>query len=93
MCQRGTMGTVAESSELVMALVKIGLVDKAEDLFNSLHQWRDEDGLYWTGYVYTDKKFWPIEKPTWTAGAVLLAADTFMGSRPDMSFSFKIGPH
>ena len=41
--------TVAESSELVMALVKIGLVDKAEDLFNSLHQWRDEDGLYWTG--------------------------------------------
>ena len=40
--------TVAESSELVMALVKLGLVDK-EDLFNSLHQWRDEDGLYWTG--------------------------------------------
>ena len=71
--------TVAESSELVMALVKIGLVDKAEDLFNSLHQWRDEDGLYWTGYVYTDKKFWPIEKPTWTAGAVLLAADTLYG--------------
>jgi len=74
--------TVAESSELVMALVKIGLVDKAEDLFNSLHQWRDEDGLYWTGYVYTDKKFWPIEKPTWTAGAVLLAADTLYGFTP-----------
>jgi len=29
----------------------------------------------WTGYVYPDDKFWPIEKPTWTAGAVLLAAD------------------
>ena len=74
--------TVAESSELVMALVKIGLVDKAEDLFNSLHQWRDEEGLYWTGYVYTDRKFWPIEKPTWTAGAVLLAADTLYGFTP-----------
>ena len=74
--------TVAESSELVMALVKIGMVDKAEDLFNSLHQWRDEDGLYWTGYVYTDEKFWPIEKPTWTAGAVLLAADTLYGFTP-----------
>jgi hypothetical protein len=68
--------TVAESSELVTALVKIGLYIEAETLLNSLHQWRDEkDGLYWTGYVYADKKFWPVEKPTWTAGAVLLAAD------------------
>ena len=75
--------TVAESSELVAALVKIGLIEEAEILFNSLHQWRDkEDGLYWTGYVYTDKKFWPIEKPTWTAGAVLLAADALYGITP-----------
>ena len=68
--------TVAESSELVVALVKIGLREEALKIFNSLHQWRDkQDGLYWTGYVYKDKKFWPVEKPTWTAGAVLLAAD------------------
>lgn len=26
--------------------------------------------------MYPDKAFWPIEKPTWTAAAVLLAADT-----------------
>ena len=72
--------TVAESSELVMTLVKLGLFNEAETLFNSLHQWRDSnDGLYWTGYVYTDKKFWPVEKPTWTAGAVLLAADALYG--------------
>ena len=69
--------TVAESCELVMALMRIGLEDKAKTLFNCLHQWRDKaDGLYWTGYVYSDKKYWPIEKPTWTAGAVLLAADS-----------------
>ena len=69
--------TVAESCELVMALMRIGLEDKAKSLFDCLHQWRDEDdGLYWTGYVYPDKKFWPVEKPTWTAGAVLLAADS-----------------
>ena len=72
--------TVAESSELVTALVKLGLTSEAETLFNSLHQWRDKkDGLYWTGYVYPDNKFWPIEKPTWTAGAVLLAADSLYG--------------
>jgi len=69
--------TIAESCELVMALMRIGLEDKAKSLFECLHQWRDEDdGLYWTGYVYTDKKYWPVEKPTWTAGAVLLAADS-----------------
>ena len=69
--------TIAESCELVMALMRIGIEDKAKSLFDCLHQWRDEDdGLYWTGYVYTDKKYWPVEKPTWTAGAVLLAADS-----------------
>ncbi len=75
--------TVAESSELVLALVKIGLREEALKIFNSLHQWRDtRDGLYWTGYVYKDKKFWPVEKPTWTAGAVLLAADALYEFTP-----------
>jgi hypothetical protein len=74
--------TIAESSELVAALVRIGEIAKAKDVFDSLHQWRDSDGLYWTGYVYTDKKFWPIEKPTWTAGAVLLAADAIYKFTP-----------
>ena len=43
--------TVAESSELVLALVRIGLLSEAEELLDSLHQWRDNDELYWTGYV------------------------------------------
>jgi len=69
--------TIAESSELVVALVVIGEVDKAKELFEWLHQWKDpKDNLYWTGYVYTDQKYWPVEKPTWTAAAVLIAADS-----------------
>jgi hypothetical protein len=69
--------TIAESSELVVALVAIGEKDKAKELFDWLHQWKDpQDNLYWTGYVYSDQKYWPVEKPTWTAGAVLLAADS-----------------
>ena len=69
--------TTAESSELVVALVVIGEVDKAKELFEWLHQWKDpKDNLYWTGYVYTDQKYWPVEKPTWTAAAVLIAADS-----------------
>ena len=69
--------TIAESSELVMALATMGKLDRAKEIFSWLHQWKDlQDNLYWTGYVYPDKAFWPIEKPTWTAAAVLLAADT-----------------
>ena len=69
--------TIAESAELVIALVSVGEINKAKELFDWLHQWRDpKDNLYWTGYVYTDDKYWPVEKPTWTAGAILLAADS-----------------
>ncbi|MDA0978109.1 MAG: prenyltransferase [Proteobacteria bacterium] len=67
--------TVAESCELVMALLSAGAYQPAVQLFSWLHQFRDEDGSYWTGYVHRDDALWPLEKPTWTAGAVLLAAD------------------
>ena len=82
--------TIAESSELAVALVTIGEINKAKMVFNWLHQWKDkEDGLYWTGYVYTDKKYWPIEKPTWTAAAVILAADTIFKITPGSDLFLK----
>jgi hypothetical protein len=43
---------------------------------------RDEDGSYWTGYVYPDDARWPVERTTWTAGAVLLATAALAGE-PD----------
>lgn len=67
--------TVAESCELVMALLAANEYPRAVQLFSWLHQFRDDDGSYWTGYVYRDEELWPLEKPTWTAGAMLLAAD------------------
>ncbi len=68
--------TVAESCELVMALLAAGERNKAVRIFSWLHQWRDAgDGAYWTGYQYVDNVIWPTEKPTWTAAAVILAAD------------------
>ncbi|MGI9323426.1 MAG: hypothetical protein ACR2PJ_07585 [Pseudomonadales bacterium] len=71
--------TVAESCELVMALLAANEQRLAVQLFSWLHQFRDADGSYWTGYVYRDQLLWPVEKPTWTAGAVLLAADALSG--------------
>lgn len=67
--------TVAETCELVMSLISIGQYQRAVEVFSWIHQFRKEDGSYWTGYVYPDKAIWPEERTTWTAGAVLLAAD------------------
>lgn len=68
--------TVAESCELTMALLAAGEHAKAIRLYGWLHQWRDgDDGGYWTGYQYVENIVWPEEKTTWTAGAILLAAD------------------
>lgn len=67
--------TMAETSELVMALVMAKENTKAEMLFNTLAQWQQADGGFVTGYVFRDKTIWPEDKTSWTAGAVLLAAD------------------
>lgn len=75
--------TVAESCELTMALLAAGEHAKAIRLYGWLHQWRDgEDGGYWTGYQYVENIIWPEEKTTWTAGAVLLAADAITEHTP-----------
>jgi hypothetical protein len=67
--------TVAESCELVMALLAAGDHARAVEVYSWLHQWRTSDGSYWTGYQMVEDLLWPEEKPTWTAGAILLAAD------------------
>lgn len=71
--------TVAESCELVMALLAAGDHARAVELYSWLHQWRARDGDYWTGYQFAEDLLWPDERPTWTAGAVLLAADALTG--------------
>ena len=74
--------TIAESCELVMALLAVGDRARAVELYSWLHQWRLEDGSYWTGYQFAEDLFWPDEKPTWTAAAILLAADALTEHTP-----------
>ena len=57
------------------ALLAAGEREQAAELFSWLTQWRDVDGAWWTGYQFAERVLWPKEKPTWTAGAVLLAVD------------------
>jgi hypothetical protein len=65
--------TGAETSELVLALCAVGEHGRAAETFTAMQHLRHDDGSYWTGYVYRDRAHWPVERTTWTAGAVLLA--------------------
>ena len=74
--------TVAETCELVLALLAAGDHARAVEVYSWLQQWRDADGSYWTGYQMVEDLLWPDEKPTWTAGAILLAADALTEHTP-----------
>ncbi len=74
--------TVAESAELVIALLASGQRARAAEVLSWLHQWRDDAGRYWMGYQYVSGVPWPDEKPAWTAAAVILATDALLGLTP-----------
>ena len=78
--------TAAESAELVLTLSKIGLKNEAEKILQDTFNLIDDDGLLWTGYVFKDKKFWPIEKPSWTMGAAILAGNAINKFSPSSDF-------
>ena len=67
--------TAAETSELAIALAVHGEYERAADVLSWLQQMRDTDGAYWYGMALPQREIWPVEKPTWTSAAVVLAAD------------------
>ncbi len=74
--------TAAETAELVIALDAAGLRAEAVEVFGWLHRLRDVSGAYWTGVTFPEGELWPAERPTWTSGAVVLAADVLFGEGP-----------
>ncbi|MRK01125.1 prenyltransferase [Aeromicrobium sp. S22] len=67
--------TGAETCELVLALDVLGRPDAARTQLAAMQHLREHDGSYWTGLVYDDDVRWPVERTTWTAATVILAAD------------------
>lgn len=67
--------TLAETSELALALAAMGNVSLSEIVFNWICDKRYEDDSYWCGYTYPEMVIWPEEKITWTNAIVLMAAD------------------
>jgi hypothetical protein len=72
--------TGAETCELALALAVAGQPEAALEQVAAMQHLRHEDGSYWTGYVYADDARWPVERTTWTAAAVVLAADALSGA-------------
>jgi hypothetical protein len=74
--------TGAETCELALALAVADQPDAALEQLTAMQHLRSDDGSYWTGLVFADGKRWPVERTTWTAAAVVLAADALTGATP-----------
>ena len=71
--------TVAETCELVLALDACGLRDQADEVYGTVGRLRHDDGSYWTGWQFANENHFPAERSSWTAAAVVLAADALAG--------------
>ena len=74
--------TVAESSELVLALSAMGDVKKAHIVFGWLSEHIFADGSFWCGFTFPDMTRWPEQKITWTNAVALMAADALFNLTP-----------
>ena len=72
--------TGAETCELVLALDAVGDHDRAAELFAAIQHLRDSRGAYWTGWQFANQAHFPAEQSSWTAAAIILAADALSGA-------------
>jgi hypothetical protein len=74
--------TGAETCELVMALDAVGDRERALAVFGEVQHLRDPGGGYWTGWQYVNQAHFPAERSSWTAAAMILAADALSRTTP-----------
>jgi hypothetical protein len=75
--------TASETAEAALAFAAIGDFATATDLLAWTRRHRRADGSYVTGLVYPDQIVFPAdETTTYTAAAVILAADAIAGASP-----------
>jgi hypothetical protein len=73
--------TAAETCECALAHLAIGDPGGARELFSWAQRMRLDDGRYWTGTVFPEDVHFPEgETSTYTAAAVVLAADALSGA-------------
>jgi hypothetical protein len=72
--------TAAETAELAITLEAIGDGTGALDLLDHIQLLRDPSGAYWTGWQYVTSRHYPNEQSSYTAAAIVLAADALCGA-------------
>ncbi len=81
--------TAAETAELALACLSVGQKDQARALLRDLAPLAADTGGYWMGWQFAENVIWPHERPSWTAGALVLAADALDGLTPGSSLLIK----
>jgi hypothetical protein len=75
--------TASETAECAIAFAAIGDLATATDLLRWTRAHRLDAGAYWTGIVYPGADLFPGgEHTSYTAAAVILAADAITGASP-----------
>ena len=74
--------TMAETSELVLALQAMGKNNLAKIVFAWIQDCTFDDGSYWCGFTHPNMVIWPEDKITWTNAVVLMAADALHNLTP-----------
>lgn len=74
--------TIAETSELCLAIAAAGDRKRAARIFSLLQDYRYADGSYWCGFTIPERTIWPEEKVSWTNAVVLMAADAIYRLTP-----------
>ena len=55
-----------------------GNIDKSKKLLLDVLNICDQNKIPFMGWQYEENIFWPKEKPSWTAAALIIAADSVM---------------
>jgi hypothetical protein len=83
--------TAAETAELAIALEATGDTAGALDLLDQIQLLRDPSGAYWTGWQYQTQRHYPNEQSSYTAAAIVLAADSLCGATGGSSIFRDVG--
>ena len=65
--------TVAETTELIMTLCRMGEIGRAQLLLSWMLRLKDHDGGFLTGIKLPELIIWPEEKNTWTSAGAIMA--------------------
>jgi hypothetical protein len=72
--------TGAETCELAISLEAIGDRARALEALEQIQHLREAGGGYWTGWQFVNQSHFPNEQSSWTAAAIVLAADALSGA-------------